>query len=547
MALKKTSIFNLTQVAVFTLIVSILGCASVQKPQGGPRDKTPPKLLTATPANKTTKFDAKQIVLDFDEYFKLNNQYQEITVSPAQEKQPEYKIKQKSLVINLKDTLQKNTTYVINFGKAIGDVNENNILKNFTYAFTTGTEIDSLSISGRVFDSETQQPEKEATVFIFTTKQDSALFGKKKPSYFTTTDTAGNFKLNYLHADNYRIYALKEASTNRIYDNDNESIAILRHDIHLRKDTANIRLELFKQVPQKFRVTDRKIEPDGKLFFAFNKGLVKPELRIIQNEALNSEKIVAFNKDADTATLYLRNMDFDSVKVAILSANKALDTVVLRRGKKETYKRNLSISNNATGGLLKPKTDLVLTSNFPIESVNEAQIILNEDSVGKYGFSVQKDTANIRKFNFRYKWSANKHYDIIFNEGAFIDIYGDKNKKFTLSFQLSKPENYGTIIFNVTLSDTSKSYVFELLNPEKKVIKSIPFNRSQKLPFVEYPVGKYRVRIVYDNNKNGKWDTGNVKSRTLPEPIWYYDKEISLRANWEMTETITVPASATSP
>jgi len=547
MAFIKLTSFKLQQIAVFTTIISVFGCASVQKPQGGPRDKVPPKLLKATPANKTKNFDVKEIVLEFDEYFKLNNQYQEITISPAQEKQPLYRIRQKSLVIDLKDSLKKNTTYVFSFGKAIGDVNENNILKNFTYVFTTGNEIDSLNISGQVINSETQEPEKEATVFIFTSKQDSALFGKKKPSYYSITDTAGNFKISNLHANTYKIYALKEATPNRIYDNDNELIAILPKDIRLRKDTSGIRLELFRQIPQKFRVVERKIDPDGKLFFSFNRGINQPGLRILQNETLNNQKIVEFNKAADTARVYLRDMNFDSVKVAFLSADKPLDTVVLRRGKRDTYKRNLSISNNLTGGLLKPKTALQLTSNFPIESANEAQIVLNEDSVPKYGFSLEKDTSGLNKYTLKYPWRAEKHYDILMNEGTFIDIYGNKNKKSNIAFQVNKEENYGILNFNITLPETSGSYIFELLSSDRKLIESVPFNRNQKLTFNTYPVGKYRVRVVYDLNKNKKWDTGNIKNRTLPEPIWYYDKEISLRANFDMEERITVPKLTINP
>lgn len=547
MAFKKISVFHLLQIAVFTIFITIYGCASIQKPQGGPRDKTPPKLLKATPADKTIKFDAKEIQLDFDEYFKLNNQYQEISISPAQEKIPEYRAKQKSLVIGLKDSLHKNTTYVISFGKAIGDVNENNILKNFTYVFTTGTEIDSLTISGKVINSETQQPEKDATVFIFTSKQDSAMFGKKKPSYYSTTDSSGNFKISNLHANTYKIYALKEASPNRIYDNDNELIALLPKNIQLKKDTSNINLTLFKQIPQKFRVVERKIDADGKLFFAFNKSIAQPSIRILQNENLNSQKIVVFSKEADTAKVYLRNMDFDSVKVAILSANKALDTVTLRKGKKETYKRVLSISNNLSGGLLKPKGSVYFTSNFPIESTNEAQIILNEDSVPKYGFALEKDTANLGKYLLKYPWKADKHYEVIFNEGTFIDIFGNKNKKTTIPFQLNKEENYGNMTFNVILPDTSKTYIFELLNSDKKPIKSLSINRNQKLVFDNYPIGKYNVRVIYDLNRNGKWDTGNIKNRTLPEPIWYFNKELILRGNFDIEDTaFSIPKPPTN-
>lgn len=547
MPLNKPLLFYTFYGALFSTLFFIWSCASVQKPQGGPRDKTPPKILRATPADKTKKFDAKQIVLDFDEYFKLNNQYQEISISPAQERQPEYRIKQKSLVINLKDTLRKNTTYVISFGKAIGDVNENNVLKNFTYVFTTGTEIDSLKISGRVINAETQEPEKETTVFIFTAKQDSLMFGKKKPSYYSTTDTSGRFEISNLHANTYRIYALKEASPNRIFDNENELIAILPKDIQLKIDTANIQLTLFKPIAGNFRVIDRKIDADGKLSFMFNKGIANPGLQIIQNDALNSQKLVEFSRSADSARLYLRNMDFDSIKVAILSGSTALDTITLRKGKRETYKRSLAISSTASNGLLNPKGNLVLTSNFPIESTNEAQITLAEDSVPKYNISLEKDTSNLRTYTLKYPWKTGKRYDLVLNEGAFIDMYGNKNKKTNISFQVNKEENYSTMIYNVTLPDTSKRYLFELLNAEKKPIKTVSINRSQKLPFVGYGIGKYRVRVIYDLNKNGKWDTGDIKKRTLPEPIWYYNKEITLRANWELNENIDVPIPATNP
>lgn len=546
MALKKIPLLKLNLLAVFTTILLGFGCASVQKPQGGPRDTVPPKLLSATPPNKTKDFTAKQIVLDFDEYFKLNNQYQEITISPALEKPLDFHIKQKSLVINIKDTLQKNTTYVINFGKAIGDVNENNILKNFTYVFSTGKEIDSLSISGKVINAETQQPEKEATVFIFTAQQDSALFGKKKPSYYSTTDSSGNFKISNLHENTYRIYALKEASPNRIYDNDDELIAILPEDIHLNKDITGVELILFKQIPSKFKLIERRIEPDGSIFFTFNKSIKQPSLKILSLDGLDNQKITEFNDAADTARMFLKNMEFDSIKVAILSAEQSLDTVTLRRSKRDIYKRTLKITNNLAGGL-KPKTNLQLSSNYPIQSINEAQIVLNEDSVPKYGFSLQKDTSKPGKYILKYPFKIDKHYDVTFNEGTFIDIFDNKNKPFTLSFNLNKEENYGTMIFNVTLTDSTKSYLFQLLNDEKKLLKTIPINRSQNITFSDYPVGKYRVRVVFDLNKNGKWDTGNVKNRTLPEPIWYYKKDIILRANWESTENITVPRSATSP
>src|SRR5476651_1299450 len=187
MTLNKKCLFLYQVFALSAIILLLFGCAVPQKPSGGPKDVTPPKLLKATPANQTHNFNSQTIQLDFDEYFKLAS-LQEITITPTQEKQPEYKIKQKSLLITFRDTLQKNTTYVINFGKAIQDLHEGNVLKNFTYVFSTGTHIDSLSISGKVINTQTQEREKDVTVMLFTPRQDSLRFGKKTPTVYTTTD-----------------------------------------------------------------------------------------------------------------------------------------------------------------------------------------------------------------------------------------------------------------------------------------------------------------------------------------------------------------------
>src|ERR1700754_329488 len=161
MTLNKRAAFFCQKLLLLVVIFYLAGCASQQKPQGGPKDRTPPKLLKATPPNMTRNFKEKQIRLDFDEYFTLKNPFQEITISPAPEKLPTYKPSKKTIVVDFKDSLQKNTTYVINFGKAIADVNEGNVVPNFTYVFSTGSHIDSLSVSGSVLNTLTQEKAKD--------------------------------------------------------------------------------------------------------------------------------------------------------------------------------------------------------------------------------------------------------------------------------------------------------------------------------------------------------------------------------------------------
>jgi uncharacterized protein (DUF2141 family) len=529
---------------LFLALLALSGCAVQQRPQGGPRDLLPPKLLKAIPADQTRNFTGKKIVLEFDEYFKLVNQYQEITISPAQERNPEFTQKQKSLIIELKDSLQKNTTYVISFGKAIADVNEGNAVKNLTYVFATGPSIDSLTISGTVTDALTQKKEKEVSVLLFNIKQDSILFGKKKPTLFTTTDSAGNFKFSNLKADSYKVYALKEASADKIYNNDNELIAFKANPIQLKKDTSGINLTLFKETPQNLRFTNRAFDRDGSMFLVANRPLIRPSVRIIFPEGLDAQKLVEINKTADSINVYSKNMDFDSVKIATYENGVGFDTVTLRKGRRETFTRNLALNYNISqSGVIKPGSDLMVASNMPIESFDQSLITLMEDSA-KVNYTMRRDTSTRKKLIFKYAWKPKAKYNLVFNENSITGFFGDKIKKTQKTFSLDNPENYGEQTMRIAVPDTSKSYVVELLtatNDQKTVVRTNRISRNSAIEYKMLLAGKYQIRITYDTNKNGKWDSGSIAKKTQPEYIWVNQTIYTVRPNWSDTADITVP------
>ncbi len=532
---------------VTTLLLLVIGCAVQQKPQGGPRDTQAPKLIKAEPANMTKNFNAKEIKLEFDEYFKLSNQFQEFVVFPAPDKMPEYKIRSKSLVIELKDTLQKNTTYVINFGKGLSDVNEGNVLKNFTYVFSTGDHIDSLSISGTVTNNATLLREKDATVMLFTLKQDSLLFGKKKPSIFTTTDSSGNFTLSNLKEGVYRIYALKETPTDKIYNNDNDLIAYTTQPINLTRDTSNVALKLFKQSPTKFRLAERKFTPEGALSFILNKPLARPSVKIIYPEGLDQQKITDIVPTRDTITVYSKNMDFDSIRFAFFDGGKPLDSTSLRKNRKESFTRNLNFKFGLSSmSELKPGTDFKLFANLPVEDFEPKLITLKEDS-NNVAFTLTRDTGTTKKFTLKYRWRQKAKYVLSINDAAFTSIYGDKNKKQNKNFSVATPESFSNLTLTVNVPDTTKSYVVELLNEQKVPLRADVIRKKTKLSYLNYYVGKFTVRVVYDNNKNGKWDSGIVADKKQPENIWVYEKTFTLRPNWETEENIEIPPEVIIP
>ena len=540
---KKRSFFLYFRL-LFLGLLGLSGCAVQQRPQGGPRDLVAPKLLKTTPLDQTRNFTGKKIELEFDEYFKLNNQYQEITISPAQERTPEFTIKQKTLVIELKDTLQKNTTYVISFGKAIVDVNEGNAVKNLTYVFATGPSIDSLSISGNVINALTQQKEKEVPVLLFNMKQDSLLFGKKRPTLFTTTDSSGNFKFSNLKPDAYKIYALKEQSADKIYNSDNELIAFRANPIILRKDTTGINLTLFKENPEKQRFSTKSFDKDGSMSLISNRPLIRPSVRIIFPTGLDAQKLVEINKTADSINVYSKNLDFDSAKVAIYENGAPFDTVTFLKRRRETYTRNIALNYNINpNSVIKPGADLIVTSNMPIESFDQSLITLMEDSA-KVNYTITRDTSTRKKLLFKYRWKPKSKYTLTFDENSITGFFGDKIKKTQKTFRQDDVENYSELTLRIAVPDTGKSYVVELLTgltEPKIVVRTNRITRNSAIKYVTLPAGKYQLRVTYDTNKNGRWDPGSISRKTQPENIWAPQTVYTVRANWSDEQTMQIP------
>ena len=540
MAKIKKTIFLTLPGLVFLYSLFLISCASVQSPTGGPRDTIQPVIVKEIPKNLTRNFSGSEIEIEFDEFVKLSNEFTEISVSPSMDIPPVYKAKKEILKLSFEEALQKNTTYTINFGKAIADVNEGNILKNYSYVFSTGDQIDSLSISGKVINSLTKQKLKDVTVFILPTSQDS-LFGKKKASFFTTTDTSGTFKLSNLREDNYRIYALSEQGGDRIYNGNSEEIGFLNQEINLNKDTSNIELRVFKEVPKLFSITDRKIETDGRITLIFNKAILNPSLTILEPIELNTSKTVEFSTTRDTALIWLPELTFDSIKVAVNSKEIGLDTVVLRRNKRDTYTPLVSITDNIIGTKIRPGSELAIKFSSPIKLFDNKLITILEDSVALRGYELVKNEKSPKTYTIKYPWKLKKQYILKLESGAFTDILGTKTKVYARKFDLDSEDNYGSISIKVGVPDTSKTYIIQWLNDSDKALRQDRISKNTVLNYTRYPTAKYKIRVIYDENNNGEWDTGNIILKRQPENTWTFEKTISLRPNWDLEEVVTIP------
>lgn len=200
------------------------GCANIIPPTGGPRDTIPPQLVSALPKDSTLNFRANRITLTFDEYVDLQEVQNNLLFTPTFEINPEVSVRAKTVTVRFRDSLLPNTTYLLNFGNAIRDVNEANPVRNYTYTFSTGPVLDSLTLTGKVILAENGKTDSTLIVMLHRNLSDSAVI-KERPEYVARVDAAGNFRFQNLPRDTFAIYALGEAGIVRRYQNKSQYFA----------------------------------------------------------------------------------------------------------------------------------------------------------------------------------------------------------------------------------------------------------------------------------------------------------------------------------
>ncbi|RYY88965.1 MAG: hypothetical protein EOO15_07535 [Chitinophagaceae bacterium] len=228
-------------------ILSGPGCANIVPPQGGPRDSLPPQLVKASPPDSSVNFQGRNIELTFNEYIDLQETRANLTVSPMYEIQPEISAKLRTLTIRIKDSLEANTTYTFNFGNAIRDITENNVLRGFSYSFSTGPALDSLRLGGSVILAESGAIDTTILVELYRNLTDSAV-QKQGPRYITHLDAQGRFEFRNLPAGTFAVYALEDKN-NRRYLAKNQLFAFLDSTVTTGRPGAPVQLYAYREVP----------------------------------------------------------------------------------------------------------------------------------------------------------------------------------------------------------------------------------------------------------------------------------------------------------
>ena len=519
----------------FLGLLSFTGCAKRVTITGGPQDTIAPVLVNAYPENYTTNFNGNEIKITFNELIKVKDINKQLIISPPFKKQPiiiPQGSASKFISIKILDTLQPNTTYSFNFGQSITDNNEGNPYSQFKYVLSTGNYIDSLAIMGKIKDAFEQKPDNFVSVQLYDAKTftDSTVY-KETPLYITNTlDSLKVFALENLKAGDYYLVALKDFNNNYKFDPKKDKIAFLKNKISVPNDTL-FELELFKEKTA-FKAIKPIQQSNNKLFMGFE-GEPKGA-KITASDGVNDVPLIMTKfpeKNKDSVQLFMPLIKADSLLVTVEKNDFKKTFVTKIKELKETD--SLAI-NSVQKGTLHFRDTFKITTKTPLKNINKALMsLLNKDSV-TVDFDFKYDEFE-QEIKFDFKKEENQKYQIEFLPNAFEDIYGIKND--TLSFVLNTKSltDYGNL--QVNLKDVKRFPIILEVITVKGEVKASAISKGEKtLTFDALEPNIYKLRIIYDDNGNGVWDTGSYLEKRQAEEIQYYPKEIDVRANWDVEQ-----------
>ena len=450
------------------------GCANIIPPVGGPRDSIPPSLVLAKPLDSSKNFAGKKIILEFNEYVHLDNIGENLLVSPTPKINPLVEAKLRTVTVIIKDTLEPNTTYTYNFGNAIKDVNENNVLRNFIYTFSTGSTMDMLQLSGKVILAETGKSDSTLIVGLYKKGDDSSVY-KDRPRYITRLDKEGKFKFRNLPAETFFIYALKDEGGTKRY---------------LSKTQL----------------------------FAF------------------ADSAVVVNDSVKPITLFA----YAEKEEAKRPPSSTSRVPVIRGGNAASEKRLRLETNLENGEMDLLKQFEVYFKAAPLKQFDSSKIIFADEKMKPLtNYHIVRDTGN-SKLTLQYKWTENTLYTLLIDKDFASDTAGRKLiKNDTLFFRTKKTSAYGLVRLRFPNIDLSKNPVLQFIQNEEVKI-SFVFTSREYFAKLFIP-GDYELRILYDDNKNGKWDPGQFfGTRLQPEKVVPVPRKLTVKANWDNEVDITL-------
>lgn len=586
---------------IFIIIAAAVmySCANIGNPSGGPIDKTPPIFMRSNPTPNAVNVKDRKIEIFFDEIVTLKDPSTKIIVSPAQTEMPRMSALGRKVTVELVDSLLPNTTYTIDFSNSIQDNNEGNAIDNFAFAFSTGSVIDSMRVSGYVLDSRTLEPMQSVVVGLQSNLADSA-FHKEKLQRVALTNDRGQFTIRNVSPGSYHIFALKDLDRDYKFGNPTEDIAFLDSIIVPSigsREAADTVYNDLNEIDTIIRATRPAYFPNDILLSMFNEDrksqYLANNLRVdstrisltfaAASDTLPSLSIVGRNdvpdrwytlersQTNDTLTYWIRPphlVSADTLMVATTylrtdtASNLSWGTDTLKftfqRQKAKKKKKNEETDSleqirfmelhplaNGTQEVYAP---LLLQTGTPIERYSREAFHLQRKLQNDTTFypaeiksiALRDSTLSRRDLMLKVDWEPGAAYTLAVDSLAMTDIYGLQTKPLKVDFNVRKMEEYGNIVFNIPA--VRDSAIVELLDGTEKIVLRAPV-KSHRAELLNLLPGKYYARLFIDRNGNGKYDTGNYDMHLQPEETVYYPGAINLKKNWDVEQTWDIYAT----
>lgn len=526
---------------LIVLILSFTQCAKKGRPSGGPKDVDAPLFVTANPPYESINFDKDEIDIYFDEYIKLKNLNDQLIISPPLNPANPSLISpqgtpSKNINIKILDTLLENTTYIFDFGSSIEDNNESNKLERFKYVFSTGSYIDSLTLSGSVKNAFRSDDIKNIKLLLYrldSSYTDSAVYNKK-PDYVTSSLDTSNYQFSNLRKGKYLLVALNDVRSDYFFDPAVDEIGFLNDTIFLPRDTlVNRSVPVFKEeLPYQFKRA--KELRKGQLFFGYQG---KPKNLIIEtlSEVPENFSTVTFKeKDKDTLNLWHTPIEKDSLVFKIMN-EEIIDTVVVKLRKK---KLDSLIVSQINAAILEFKDTMFFGANNPIIKLDTSKIeFVDADTIKiPYTSFISKKES---KVGFVFEKKFEKNYRLNLYPEAFTDIFEYTNDTIISQFRTRSLDDYGEISLSIQ-NPAAVPLIIQLIDTKDKKVAQKTTSLSEIITF-DYLLPKtYKIRIIHDTNNNGKWDTGDYLKKRQPETVEFFPKTLELRANFSLNEILKI-------
>jgi hypothetical protein len=481
-----------TRLFICVVVVPFIfsGCANIGAPTGGPRDTIPPVLVSAVPGpwDSTKNFTGFKITLNFDEYIDGKDIRTELLMTPTQKVDPIIDYRLRTVSIKLKDTPQPNTTYMLDFGKGIKDVHEDNVFKNFTYVFSTGKTIDRGELTGNIVVANTGKADSTLVAILHSKLDDSAVI-KDRPRYIARCDTTGRFHFRFVKPGTYALYALKDEGGSHKYLSKAQLFAFADSPVVVGSNAPQVTLYAYAEVGAEANAGAKGGAAGGQGGTGGN----NPQ----PAKKSSSEKNTRLQVQANTA-----NGIFD-----------VLDTLKL------TFSSGLRIFDSTQ----------IRFTDAEFRDIDGKQYRYVRDSTNKI-------------FALYYPWPTDTKFHLILPRTFGQDSIGRKLlKDDTISFATKKDIEYGEIRIRVLNIDLSQHPVLEFVSSDK-IKNSYPFNSRREVRRLLFAPGEYTLRILYDTNRNGIWDPGVFfgPKKRQPERVISIRKKLNVKANWDNDLDITL-------